>query len=541
MAARAEPAAGEPRAGWIPLALFALAFLLYARTGSFGFVEYDDPGYVRDNPHLADGLTAGSVAWAFTSTAYQYNWHPLTWLAHALDLELFAGAPGPMHLVNAGLHALNAALLFVALLALTRMRGASLLAAAQFAVHPLRVESVAWISERKDLLAGTFFALALLAYARHARAPSPARLAWVALALVAGLMAKPTLVTLPLLLLVLDGWPLGRLGRAPWRRLVAEKLVLLAPCVAASALTLVAQESGGALNDRLDLGARLAQVPLAYLAYLAKALWPFELAVFYPHPALAEPGSARVMAALGAVALLVLLVALAWRRRARAPWELAGALWFLGVLVPMIGLVQVGGMALADRYAYLSLVGPELALATGGFALARARPALARPLAVGALVLVLALAARTSHQQGVWRDTRALFAHALAVTERNWVAHLMLGQALGNAGDNEGALAHFEAARAALPGFFEAELNTGKARYARRELAEAREAFERALASRPTSGEARLCLAFVLQQEGDRAGARRELERALGDEPALKSDERVKTLRERLEASEEGR
>jgi tetratricopeptide (TPR) repeat protein len=532
----------EPRAGWIPLALFALAFLLYARTGSFGFVAYDDPAYVRDNPHLAAGLTAKSVAWAFTSTDYQYNWHPLTWLSHALDVELFgANAAGAFHLENAALHALNAALLFVALLALTRECWASALAAAFFAVHPLRVESVAWISERKDLLAGTFFMLVLLLYARHARAPSRARLAAAGLALAAGLMAKPSLVTLPALLLVLDGWPLRRFGREPWTRLVGEKLALLVPCCLASALTLLAQEQGGALNAVLPLGARLANVPCAYFDYLRDAFRPAGLAVFYPHPALGLAGDSHAFAALAKAALLFTVLFFAWRRRHVQPWTLTGLLWFLGVLVPMIGLVQVGGMARADRYAYLSLIGLELALAMAVVAHARWRPALARPLAAGALIAVAALAARTWQQTSVWRDSRTLFEHALAVTERNWVAHVMLGQELGNAGDNDTALEHFEAARAALPGFFEAELNLGKARYARRELGAARAAFERALASRPRSGEARLCLAFVLQQEGDASGARRELERALADEPALAADARVQTLRQRLATSEGGR
>ena len=532
----------EPRAGWIPLALFALAFLLYVRTGSFGFVEYDDPAYVRDNPHLAHGLTAESVAWAFRSTDYQYNWHPLTWLSHALDVELFGvGAAGNFHLHNALLHALNAALLCLALCALTRERLASALTAAFFAVHPLRVESVVWISERKDLLAGTFFMLVLLLYARHARAPSPKRLGVVALALLAGLLAKPSLVTMPALLLVLDGWPLGRIGREPWARLVCEKLVLFLPCVLASVLTLVAQEQGGALNAAIPLAARIENVPCAYLDYLRAALWPVDLAVFYPHPALAEPGGSRAFEALVGAGFLLFFLGLAWRQRREKPWILTGMLWFLGLLVPMIGLVQVGGMARADRYAYLSLIGVELAVAMALTALARRRPTLARPLAAGVLVSVAALSARTWQQAGLWRDSRTLFTHALAVTEENWVAHLLLGQELGNAGDNDGALAHFEAARAALPGFFEAELNTGKARYARRELELARAAFARALESRPASGEARLCLAFVLQQEGDAAGARRELDRALADEPALEQDSRVATLRARLGTSADGR
>jgi tetratricopeptide (TPR) repeat protein len=544
MAARAEPeapaSAGHLRAGWISLALFVLAFLPYARTGGFGFVAYDDPAYVRDNPHLERGLDAHAVAWALTSTDYQYNWHPLTWLSHAFDVERFGqDAAGPMHLHNAALHALNAALLHLALLALTRARLASAFAAALFALHPLRVESVAWISERKDLLAGTGFMLALWLYARHARAPTRGRLAAVGLALFLGLMAKPSLVTLPALFFVLDVWPLARLEREPWTRLVGEKLLLALPCVLASFLTLQAQEQGGALNEAVPLAARLAHAPQAYLAYLGNALWPTELAVFYPQPALAEPERARGLATLLASGALLAALALAWRWRARAPWLLVGALWFLGVLVPMIGLVQVGGMARADRYAYLSLIGLELALALSLIALARLRPGIAKALAAAALALLLVLGVRTWSQVGHWRDTRTLFTHALAVTERNWVAHLMLGQELGNSGDNDGALEHFEAARAALPGFFEAELNLGKARYARREFEAAGQALERALASRPRSGEARLCLAFVRQQEGDFGAAERELEQALADEPALALDGRVGTLRARLDEGQQ--
>jgi len=535
MDARPLPPSEARHARTWALALFALAFVLYLPSGSFPFVEYDDPAYVRDNPHLAQGLTARSVAWALTSTDYQYNWHPLTWLSHALDVELFGRVEaGPHHLVNAGLHGLNAALLFLALLALTRARTTALLAAALFVAHPLRVESVAWISERKDLLAGLGFALTLLAYARHARAPGPRSLAAVAGALSLGLLAKPTLVTLPFLLLVLDGWPLGRFGREPLRRLLGEKLVLLVPCVLVSTLTVVAQRAGGALNSAIDLGERLENAPLAYLVYLRQLVWPFDLAVFYPHPALLAPDGSRAGPALLAVLLLASLLGLAWRHRSRAPAAWTGLCWFLGLLVPMIGLVQVGNLAHADRYMYLAGIGPELALACGLTTLARTRPALARPLAGLAVLVLVALCARSRDQLAVWRDSRALFEHAREVTERNWVAENQLGLVLGQAGD-PAAVAHFEAARTALPGFFEAELNLGKARYALGELPAAHAALQRALAVRPASGEARLCLAFVLAREGDPAAARTALEQALEDDPALRDDPRVERLRQLLE------
>jgi len=529
----AAPVAARARL-WA-LALFMLAFALYLPSGSFPFVEYDDPAYVRDNPHLAEGLTAGSVAWAFTSTDYQYNWHPLTWLSHALDVELFGRAEaGPHHLVNVALHGLVAALLYLAFLELVRVQSAALLAAALFVVHPLRVESVAWISERKDLLAGLGFALTLLLYARHARAPGPRSLVAVGGALTLGLLAKPTLVTLPFLLLVLDGWPLGRFWREPLGKLLGEKLVLLVPCVLVSLLTVVAQRAGGALNSAIDLGERLENAPLAYLTYLHQLVWPVDLAVFYPHPALLDPQGSRAVPALLAVLLLAGLLGLAWRQRKRAPAAWTGLCWFLGVLVPMIGLVQVGNLAHADRYLYLSGIGPELALACGVAALARTRPALARPLAGLALVVLAALFARSLDQLAVWRDSRALFEHARAVTERNWVAENQLGLVLGQAGD-PAAVKHFEAARAALPGFFEAELNLGKARYALGELPAARAALERALLVRPASGEARLCLAFVLAREGDAPAAGTALDQALRDEPALRADPRVERLRQLLQ------
>ena len=542
----------SPRArSWlVALCLFAVTLAVYAPAASFPFVEFDDPGYVRDNPHVAHGLTVDSVRWAFTSASYQYNWHPLTWLSHALDVQLFGLDAGRHHQVNACLHALNAALLFLALRALTGRHWPSALAAALFALHPLRVESVAWVAQRKDVLAGTFFCLTLLAYARHARAPSRGSMAVVALALAAGLMAKPTLVTVPFLLLLLDAWPLGRIAtpsRAPTQRgesrderssygpfpknLLVEKLPLFALSLASVALTLAAQSAGGALAVEIPLAERLANVPLAYLTYLGHALWPSGLAVLYPHPALVEPERSRLLAGAGALLVLVLLTWLATRERHRRPWLLVGWCWFLGSLVPMIGLVQVGNQAHADRYAYLALIGLELALAWSAAELVAAWdvPLGAAGLGLGALALI------TEHQLAFWRSSEALFERALAVTEKNFVIENQLGLVLGER-DLDGALRHFEAAAAIRPGFFEAELNAGKARYRKGELRAARAALERAVAARPADGEARLYLAIVLAREGDHARADAELARALELDPALADDERARKLgRELLE------
>lgn len=536
------------RLALVALLLFGATFALYARTGSFPFVEYDDPAYVRDNPHLAAGLTAETIEWACTSTSYQYNWHPLTWLSHALDLELFGLDAGAHHLVNAGLHALNAALFFLAFLALTGRATASALTAALFALHPLRVESVAWIAERKDVLAGTFFALALMAYARHARAPSRRRMAWVALALAAGLLAKPTLVTVPFVLLLLDVWPLGRLAgveaRATCRAapcpprsagaLWREKLPLFVLSLLASVMTLIAQHGGGAFRASIALPERLANAAVGGVTYLRQFLWPFELAVFYPHPALVEPARSHLLAGSAAALALVLLAGAAWRARRRWPWIAVGLLWFLGMLVPMSGLLQVGYLAHADRYAYLSALGLELALAWSVTEGLRSRPRLRLPAAALATGALAALALRTSDQLTHWRDSRTLFEHALAVTEANFVAHNNLGSVLAAAGRVDEGLVHFEAAARLLPGYHEAELNLGRARYQRGEFALARAAFERAVAARPASGAARLFLAAACLRLDDPACARAELAAALEAEPELDGDPRTLQLRAQL-------
>jgi tetratricopeptide (TPR) repeat protein len=557
----------RPR-GWLLASLLAAAaFALYARTAGFPFVEFDDPGYVRDNPHVALGLTRECVRWAFTSAGYQYNWHPLTWLSHALDVELSGLDAGRHHLVNALLHAANAALLFLALFALTGRDWPSALAAALFALHPLRVESVAWVAQRKDVLAGTFFCLTLLLYARHARAPSRTRLACVALALAAGLMAKPTLVTVPLLLLLLDAWPLGRFsrdsleprgvarvtrpssapthpgesrsgafsyGRIPGNLLV-EKLPLLALSLASIALTLAAQGAGGAFGVSIALRERIANAALAYVTYLRQALWPSGLAVLYPHPALAEPPRTQLVAGAGALLVLALLSWGALRARRARPWLAVGWGWFLVVLVPMIGLVQVGNQAHADRYAYLALIGPEIALAWSAAALVGARRWLVAPVLVGLAALALGSWRQLDH----WRSSAALFTRALEVTEGNFVAHNNLGLVLA-ASDLDAALAHFEAAAAIRPAFFEAELNAGKAHLAKGEVAPARGAFERAVAARPASGEAHLHLALALARGADFERADEELSRALECQPDLAGDARARELGLRLAQRLEG-
>jgi len=438
-----------PPAG-LAAAIAAGAFALYARTAAFPFVLFDDPNYVSEHARVLEGLTWSNVAWALT-TFHFANWHPLTWLSYLLDATLLGARPGAMHLVNAGLHAANAALVFAVLHRLTGARWRSAMAAALFALHPTRVESVAWISERKDLLFTLFGLLAILAYERYARRPSAGRFAWVALAFAASLMSKSMLVTLPFLLLLLDVWPLARIAdplvaslswheRAPlpqvtWRRALLEKLPLLALSAGCAALTVAAQSGAQALVP-LPPGERLANALVGYVRHLGLAAWPTGLAPFYPLP----QGGYPAWQVVGAAGLLAAGCAAAWLLLRRAPWIALGWCWFLGTLVPAIGVVQVGWQALADRYGYFPLIG--LFVAAVWSADAFTRGAARRALAPAAALLLLALVALSWVQLGRWGDEIELFRHTIAVTGSNGRAHELLALALGRAGRPAEALGH---------------------------------------------------------------------------------------------------
>ena len=354
----------SPRILLAALLLAVGAFALYSPAFGHAFVSYDDGPYVTENPHVRAGLTRESVVWAFTEF-HSANWHPLTWLSHMLDVELFGLDAGAHHRTGALLHALAAGLCLLALVALTGRFWASLLVAALFAAHPLRVESVAWVAERKDVLAGVFFFATLLAYAAYARRPSRKRYLGV-LALVAlGLLAKPMLVTLPCVLLLLDLWPLRRTERP--LALLKEKLPLLAMVAAACVVTVFAQREGGAVRtfEAIPLGARVANSVEAYALYLGKAFLPTDLAFFYPHRIVASESGfhLRAFTFVAGGWLLAVTAAAVLLRGSRA--LLVGWLWYLGMLVPVIGLVQVGAQEMADRYAYLPLVGVTIALVFG--------------------------------------------------------------------------------------------------------------------------------------------------------------------------------
>ncbi len=502
------------------LLLLVVTAALYAPVAEHDFISYDDDTYITENPQLRGGLTAANLLAAMTSFRGAI-WQPLTWVSHLVDVQLFGLQPAGHHLHSVLLHGLAAVLLLGVLWRATGALAPSLFVAAAFAWHPLRVESVAWAAERKDVLAAVWWWATLAFWLRYLACPGRGRYAAVMASLAAGLMAKPVLVTLPAALLLFDLWPLRRWRRADgWPALlplVREKLPLLLPVIVAGALTVVAERRWGAVASLTDLplGSRLANALLAWVGYLGKTLWPVDLAVLYPLP-LTPPSWWAPLACLVGLAALTWG---AWRGVDRAPWLLTGWLWYLGVLVPMIGLVQVGSHALADRFTYLPQVGLWLALAWSVAALADRRPAL-RPWLAGLAVLVLlAWAWQTRQQLAYWRHSTTLFARALAVTEGNYVMHTNLGIEQGRAGDLAGAASHFDAALAINPEYAPAWNNRGIVLASQGRLAEAVAHYQRAVALQPGYARAHTNLAAALMSLGDLAGAEAACRRALAADP----------------------
>ena len=439
-----HPAISDPRrrAFWLCVVLALSVLALYWPVTHYGFINFDDDEYVTANPHVQGGLTANAVKWAFT-TGHASNWHPITWLSHMLDCQWFgASNAGAMHLVNVLFHAANAILLFLLLRRVTGADYRSLCVAALFAFHPLRVESVAWIAERKDVLS-TFLGLGALwyysSYARNSRGLSYG-LSLFFLAL--SLMAKPMLVTLPALLLVLDYWPLRRFFKEKVNRLVVEKLPFLGLALASSLVTFVVQRQVAVVKlDQLSLPLRLANAVTTYIAYLGKTFWPTKLAFFYPHP-ITHPSYVVVSCAVA----LVLVTVAVWLWRKRSPYLVFGWLWYLGTLVPVIGLIQVGSQEMADRYTYIPSIGIFVALVWGVSDCLRRlttnrtyAPALAG-------LSVVACAALTNHQIRYWKNSVTLFNHGLALTQKNLVANINIGAAYMAEGKNKEALQHYLAA-----------------------------------------------------------------------------------------------
>jgi tetratricopeptide (TPR) repeat protein len=448
--------------GAIRAGLVLLVAVVFGQTVRFEFVALDDPGYVAENEQVLSGLTLEGLRWAATTTAMG-NWHPLTWLSLMLDAEIGGPAPAIFHLTNVLLHAANTLLLFGLLERATGDRWPSVFVAALFAVHPLHVESVAWVAERKDVLSTLFWLLATLAYVRWVERPSAGRYALVLAALAAGLAAKPMLVTLPITLLLLDAWPLASSPGRTLRRRAAEKLPLFVLSAAAAALALWAQARTGAVApvEAYPLGTRVANAVVASVRYACDLFWPAGLAVPYPYDA-AGLTPLRVGAS---AALLAAVTALALTQARRRPYLLVGWLWYLVTLAPVIGLVQVGEQGRADRYTYVPLIGlfVMIAWSTSDSPLARHALAVRRVLAAAGAAAVALLAALAWVQTSHWRNSETLFTHALRVTEDNKTAHQALGLVLHRRGALEEAMAHYREALRISPTSVESHRNLAAA------------------------------------------------------------------------------
>jgi len=503
-----------------------------------GFISYDDTLYITENQAVRSGLSRASFIWAWTTT-HTGNWIPLTWLSLMLDSEIFGLNPGGFHLTNILLHLANTLILF---LVLKRMTGAfwrSALVAALFALHPLRVESVAWAAERKDVLSAFFWMLTLLAYFHYVQRPGLARYTLVFIFLAAGLSAKPMLVTLPFVLLLLDHWPLNRfrpaspgqeVSSAPsgtmearqakastLKGLILEKIPLLALVGFFSLAAFKAQSAGGTMADveTLSLPVRAANAAMAYVVYLGKMVWPVNLAVFYPHPKENISYAAAIAAGL---LLFLLTLAAVWpgRRRRYLP---VGWLWYLGTLIPVIGLVQVGRQALADRYTYLPLIGVFIIIAWGAVELTSSWKRQKTILMPVAVVVLLTLAVVTGWQTGHWKNSRTLFERALAVTSNNDIMHYNLGVVLTEQGRFDEALRHYREALRIRPGYAKVHNNLGSILALRGQTQEAAGHFVQAIQSAPDDPTGYVNMGGLAAMSGNTEAAIEHFRKALTLDP----------------------
>jgi protein O-mannosyl-transferase len=578
--------------------LLALATLaVYIPVAGYGYVNYDDADYVSANLHVQGGLKWDNLVWAFSS-GHASNWHPLTWLSHTLDYQIFGEFVGGQHLMSVGLHLANTILLFLVLRRLTAAHWRAAMVAAFFALHPLHVESVAWISERKDVLSTFFLFLTIAAYGAYAQTIAPQKAAtpssavgepargkagksssarravhagdpaqasgphpnhrgalfYFGLALLSfalGLMSKPMLVTVPFLLLLLDAWPLDRVRFVGVRgtsktvfALLLEKLPFFALSGISSVVTFLVQHSGGAVSTSLTVGQRVANAIISYARYIGKTLWPMRLSVLYPHP-----GDWPLWQVVGAAILVLVISALViWLARQR-PYLAVGWLWFVGMLVPVIGLVQVGIQSMADRYTYVPLVGLSIAVVWGlsdWSARMQWRPP---ALAILGVIYLLALSAFTAVQIQIWRDSEALFGHAVKVTRKNYLAYNNLGYYLSGKGRATEAMEYYRRSLEINPLYEDALNNLGYALAGQKRHAEAIPFYEAALRVRPKHAEVHNNLGnalsevgkideaiehyrFVLQEKPDHADAHNNLGIALAMQGKL--DEAVPHFRDAI-------
>ncbi|MFZ3263599.1 MAG: tetratricopeptide repeat protein [Terriglobales bacterium] len=528
------------------LLLIASVLAFYSPITHNGFLNYDDDTYITNNPHVRTGLTWPTVKWAFT-TYDAANYHPLIWLSHALDCQLFGVNPAAHHEVSVLLHAASAVLLFLLLQAATGFAWRSLFVAALFALHPVNVESVAWAAERKNVLSMLFFLLALHAYVWYTRRPALHRYVLIVFLFVLALLSKPQVITFPFLLLLLDYWPLNRFRfseakpapgstcipprfSSAW--LVLEKLPLVLLSVASAMVTMKAQRAGGAIQTMVQYSPllRLETAVIAYVRYLGKAFWPSNLVALYPHPTRLYP-----VWQVGAAALLLMVITAAALRTRERRYLIVGWLWFLGSLVPMLGLVQVGGQAIADRYAYIPFIGlfvmctwlvADCAKTGRGYPIfarfMREKGIRAACLSISALACLLILGLLTFRQVHYWHDTQSFWQRTLALTENNYVAHDSLGDFLAREGRTEEAAAQYRAAIAIRSDDLPANLNLATLEANRGNLQDAIERYQmvaRYAADTSLRATAYGNLGSAYRQLGDSARATQCYEAALQLDP----------------------
>ena len=501
------------------LGLAVMTFGIYAQVMRHQFITLDDGWYIKDNAMVNRGITLAGLAWAFTTFA-EGNWHPLTWIAHMIDGQLFGMNAGGHLLINVLIHVANTLLVFSFLSRTTHARWPAAMVAALFALHPLHVESVAWAAERKDTLSTFFGLLSLISYTRYAEQNSRKWYGWTVVTLALGLLAKPMLVTWPFVMLLLDYWPLRRLSQSIRRKnflvwitpLLREKLALFAIVAVSCVITFFAQSHGGAVRRFTDvpLALRLLNALVSYAKYLLLTFWPHDLAVYYPFTSIGIPA----WQIIGATLLLIGITAFCLFQRKIRPYLIVGWLWFLGTLVPVIGLVQVGGQTMADRYFYIPSIGLFIALVYGLADIAKMRrvPSWLGGAIAGAVLLVLATL--TNAQIRLWRNSFTLFKHALAVTPPNLPIEDSLGIALDNSGRYDEAAAHFEKALQVQSDHYEVLVDMGVTRYHQGCLAEAIECYQAAIRSRPGAPDAHAQLGLALWKQNRNEAAYDEVRRA---------------------------
>ncbi len=496
--------------------LLLLVIVVFAQTAYFQFVNFDDQMYVLENQHVRQGLSSSALRWAFTSLD-AHNWHPLTWLSHMLDWQLYGlDYPGGHHAANVMLHVAVVILLFLVLWRMTDRLWPSAVVAAVFAIHPLRVESVAWISERKDVLSALFFMLTLAAYLGYTRRPfSLVRYLAVVLLFALGLMAKPMIVTLPCVLLLLDYWPLGRWDTRPRWRLVVEKLPLFALSVASCVVTSIAQRTAAASLEVIGPASRIANALVAYATYVGQLVYPVGLAAFYPHPGDGIPAWKAIVATV--VLAAITLGAVVWRRR--FPYWFVGWFWYVGMLVPVIGLVQVGAHAMADRYTYLPGIGLLVALVWGAAQAVVSWPDRRVLCGVASALALMVLTACAWQQTSYWRDSETLWTRTLACTSHNPLALTNFGNYLKEHGHTDRAFALWEEAIAAYPTLPEANNSLGMALAEQGKWDAAIEHYKMALLGKPGYANALANLGNAMLERGDFDAAIAYFREALHNNP----------------------